>query len=302
MKILISGSSGLVGSALLPFLVAEGHQIVKLIRARSDLLPNEIAWDERRGILSPESLEGMDAVIHLAGENIANGRWTEEKKRKILDSRVIGTRLLCEALASLKHPPKVLISASATGYYGSRGKEVLTENSPRGTGFLADVCEKWEEATQQALDKGIRVVNLRIGMILSAKGGGLKKMLPPFKWGLGGTIGSGEQYISWIAIDDVLNVIAYALKEESLKGPVNVVSPNPVTNRDFTKTLGQVLDRPTWMTMPDFMVRWIFGEMGEDVLLSSTRVKPKVLEDRHFQFSYPELEKALREYATAQSP
>ncbi len=295
MKILVSGASGLVGSALTPFLMAKNHQIIKLVRTPTHLLSSqEISWDPNRGILDPRALEGLDAIIHLAGENIGSSRWTEEKKSRILDSRVIGTRLLCQALASLKHFPKVLVSASAIGYYGNQGDQIVTEQSPKGKGFLADVCEKWEAATQIALENGIRVVNLRIGMVLSSKGGGLKQMLTPFQWGLGGTIGSGQQYISWVTIDDLLDIMDYAIQNDTLKGPVNAVSPYSVTNLEFTKTLGRVLHRPTVMIMPNFIVRWAFGEMANEILLNSVRVEPKVLEKSDFKFSYPILDMALR--------
>lgn len=294
MKILVTGASGLVGSAMVPFLTTAGHHVTKLVRSRSELKPNEMAWDIERGRLDPSELEGFDAVIHLAGENIGKGRWTNEKKRKIADSRVLGTRLLCQALASLKNPPKTLVSASATGYYGNRGDEYLTEQSLKGKGFLADVCEKWEEATDPALDKGIRVVNLRTGMVLSPKGGALKQVLPIFKWGLGGKFGSGKQYMSWIAIDDLVSAIAFVLQNGALKGPVNAVSPDSVTNETFTKILAQVMHRPAFMVVPSFMARLMFGEMADELLLSSQRVLPCKLEETGFKFAYEDLEKALK--------
>lgn len=294
MKVLVTGSSGLIGSRLVPFLKENGHEVITLVRGRSTLLPDEMVWNPERGVISPERLEGIDAVVHLAGENIADSRWTSEKKKRILDSRVISTRLLCRALSSLKNPPRVLVSASATGYYGNRGDEVLTERSSRGKGFLADVCEKWEQATHEAGEKGIRVVNLRTGIVLSAAGGALKQMLPPFELGLGGTIGSGKQYMSWIAIDDLIRIIDFALHKEALRGPVNAVSPNPVTNKVFTKTLAHLLHRPALMWIPAFMARWLFGEMADEMLLSSARVEPRVLQENGFSFLYPTLEQALR--------
>lgn len=294
MKILITGSSGLVGTALISFLEKEQHEIYKLVRVRADLLPNEIAWDPERGVINLLALEGFDAVIHLAGENIM-GRWTTSKKKRIKESRVQGTQLLCQSLCNLKKTPHVLISASAIGYYGNCGDKILNEQSPKGTGFLAEVCEEWEEATRLAAEKGIRVVNLRFGMVLSSSGGALKQMLPVFKMGLGGKLGDGNQYISWIAIDDLVRVIDYAIHQIKLAGPVNAVTPYPVTNQEMTKILGHILHRPTFLTMPSFLVRLIFGDLGEEVLLSSERVKPEKLEKSDFQYHYPYLEEALRQ-------
>ncbi|WP_228840616.1 TIGR01777 family oxidoreductase [Candidatus Protochlamydia phocaeensis] len=293
MKILVTGSSGLVGSALIPFLTTGHHEVIRLVRARADLRSHEVAWDPERGIINPELLEGLDAVIHLAGENIA-GIWTSRKKKRIFESRVQGTRLLCRALSQLHYPPSVLVCASAVGYYGNQGDHILTEKSPKGQGFLADICEQWEEATQAAKEKGIRTVNLRIGMVLSPRGGGLKQMLTPFNLGLGGEMGSGEQYISWIAIDDLIGAIYYALRQSSLSGPVNAVSPHPVTNREFTSILGKVLHRPTVFKIPSFVLKWICGEMADEVLLASQRALPEELSDKGFQFYYPNLEQALR--------
>lgn len=293
MKILVTGSTGFVGSALVPFLKIAGHQVIKLVRTRANLLPDEIAWDLDRGVISPEALEGIEGVVHLAGENIADSRWDEAKKKRILDSRAKGTRLLCEALSSLKNPPKVLVSASATGYYGSRGDEKLTEQSLAGSGFLAYVCKEWEAATKPACDKSIRVVNLRIGIVLSPKGGVLKKMLLPFKWGFGGPLGSGKQYMSWIAMDDLLMIIGTALQQESIKGPINAVSPNPVNNLEFTREMGKVLHRPTFMRLPEFVLRTLFGEAADEILLASARVYPRALLNAGFLFAYPTLEGAL---------
>ena len=293
MRILVTGSSGLIGSALVAFLEKNQHEVYKLVRVRADLLPREIAWDPKRGIISPALLEGIDAVVHLAGENIM-GRWTQVKKKKIRESRVQGTQLLCLALSQLKKPPSVLVCASAIGYYGNRGNEVLTELSVKGKGFLSDVCQEWEEATRPAIEKGIRLVNLRLGMVLSAKGGALKQMLPIFKWGLGGQMGAGDQYVSWIAIDDLVRVIDAAIHQESLVGPLNAVTPYPVTNRELTKTLGHILHRPTFLGMPTLMVNLVFGQLGEEVLLSSARVEPKKLKEIDFHFDYPDLAGALR--------
>lgn len=292
MKILISGSSGLVGSALISFLEKGKHEIFKLVRVRADLLPNEIAWEPQKRIINPSLLEGFDAIVHLAGENIM-GLWTEEKKKRIKDSRVLGTRVLSETLSQLKKAPSVLVCASAIGYYGNRGNEILTEQSSKGKGFLADVCEEWEEAARPAVEKGIRVINLRIGMVLSSSGGALKQMLPIFRLGLGGKMGMGDQYVSWIAIQDLVRIIDYAIHQKNLAGPLNAVSPFPVTNQEFTKTLGKELHRPTFFTIPAFMVNLIFGDLGKEVLLCSERVVPKKLEEEGFKFDYPSLAGAL---------
>jgi len=229
----------------------------------------------------------------LAGESIAKGRWTSSKKERILESRIKGTKLLCETLSTLNRPPEVLVSASAIGYYGDRGEEVVTETAPLGTGFLANVCQKWEAMTESASRKGVRVVNLRIGLVLSASGGALSQMLLPFKMGLGGTLGSGKQYMSWISIDDLLGAILHALTRKEISGPVNVVSPNPVTNREFTRKLGHVLRRPTPFPLPKFMLKLLFGEFADEALLVSTRVMPIKLLDTAFIFQYPELENGL---------
>ena len=291
MKILISGRSGLVGSALDPFLTTGGHEVAGLSRSPSG--PGRIHWDPRQGILNASDLEGFDAVVHLAGENIAQ-RWTAAQKARIRDSRVQGTKLLAESLAKLDRPPQTLVCASAIGYYGDRGDEVLTEESPAGSGFLPDVCKEWEAAADPARAKGIRVVHLRIGVILSPKGGALAKMLTPFKLGGGGVIASGKQYWSWVALDDVVGAIHHAVATESLAGPVNATSPNPVTNQEFTKTLGKVLGRPTILPMPAFAARLALGEMADDLLLASARVIPKRLQESHYTFRAPELEGALR--------
>jgi len=244
--------------------------------------------------LDAARLEGLDAVVHLTGENIATGRWTAEKKAKIRDSRVGGTRVLCDSLAGLKQPPKVMVCASATGYYGDRGDELLTEESTSGTGFLAGVCREWEAAAKPAVQKGIRVVHLRFGMVLSGAGGALAKLLPPFRMGLGGVLGTGRQYISWIALDDLLGVIAHALTTEALQGPVNAVTPNPVTNQEFTRTLGWLLSRFTVFPIPAAAARLAFGEMADEVLLASQRVQPTRLLATGYRFRYPDLEGALR--------
>jgi uncharacterized protein (TIGR01777 family) len=254
----------------------------------------EVPWDPAARSIATPGLEGLDAVVHLAGESIASGRWTAEKKARIRNSRVQGTQVLCEAFGQLARPPQVLVSASAIGYYGDRGTTVLREESRPGSDFLAEVCRAWEAATAPAVQRGIRVVLLRFGVVLSANGGALAKMLLPFKLGLGGVIGSGQQYMSWIALDDVIGAIQHALSTESLHGPANAVAPHPVTNREFTKTLGRVLRRPTLVPLPAFAARLAFGEMADALLLASQRVEPGRLLQSGYVFRYPELENALR--------
>ncbi len=294
MKVLIAGASGLIGSALIQPLAAEGAEVTRLVRSTPK--PGEIEWHPNQDAMDPARLEGFDATINLAGENVAAGRWTEDQKRKIHDSRVNGTHLLSEAMAKLATRPRVFLCASATGFYGDREDEVLDEHSDSGGGFLAGVCREWEKATEPAVAAGVRVVNLRFGVILSGEGGMLAKLLTPFKMGMGGKVGSGKQFISWVAIDDVVSAIKLALNDETFRGPVNVVSPNPVTNEVFTKTLGHVLSRPTALAMPAFAARLAFGEMADETLLASQYVVPKRLSDAGFEFKYPELEGALRRY------
>jgi uncharacterized protein (TIGR01777 family) len=293
MRVLVTGSTGLIGSALVPFLRAAGHDVIRLARVPLRAEEKVVLWDPEAGKIEPSELEGIEAVVHLAGENIA-GRWTAEKKARIRDSRVRGTRLLCEALARLERPPAVLVSASAIGYYGDRGTEILREESPPGRGFLAEVAAQWEAATEPAAQRGIRVAILRFGIVLSPRGGALAQMLLPFRLGLGGPIGSGQQYWSWIAIDDVVRAIQHALHTETIRGPVNVVAPDPVTNREFTRALGRVLGRPTLLPLPATVVRLLFGQMGEELLLASQRVEPIRLLASGFVFQYPDLDGALR--------
>ncbi|MBI4464659.1 MAG: TIGR01777 family protein [Acidobacteria bacterium] len=292
MNIVVTGSRGLIGTALIASLADAGHRITRLVRSQPQTQSGEAHWDPEKGLLDASALEGQDAVVHLAGENIAE-RWTPDKKARIRDSRVNGTRLLCHALAHLQKSPSVLVSASAVGYYGDRGEQWLTEDKPPGSGFLAELCREWEAATEAAAQAGVRVVRLRIGVVLSVAGGALAKMLPPFRMGLGGKIGSGRQYMSWIALDDLVSIILHTLATPHLAGSVNAVAPNPATNQEFTKTLGKVLGRPTLFPAPAWAMRLAFGQMGEEVLLASTRVEPARLKASGYRFLFPELEGAL---------
>ncbi len=289
MKVLVSGASGLVGSAVVPRLEAGGHRVTRMVRRAPRA--GEVHWIPA-GALGPQSLEGFDAFVHLAGENIA-GRWTATRKAKILNSRVQGTLTIAATLARLQHKPRVLVSASAIGYYGPRGEESLDESSGSGSDFLAEVSRQWESATDVATRAGIRVVLLRFGVVLDARGGALGKMLPPFRMGLGGKVGSGRQWMSWVALDDVAGVVEHALVTESLRGAVNVVAPNPVRNAEFTKILGEVLHRPTVFPLPGFAVALMFGEMGQSLLLGSQRVLPKKLLESGYAFKFPDLRAAL---------
>ncbi len=295
MKVLVSGASGLVGSALVSFLTAGGHSVTRLVRKDSSSVgEGEVTWSPTEGRIDQAGLEGFDAVVHLAGENIASGRWTPQRKGRIRDSRVNGTRVLCDALVKCAQPPTVFVGASAIGYYGNRGDETLTEESGVGEGFLAEVCRDWEAAAAVLTDMGIRTAVLRIGVVLSAAGGALQKMLVPFKLGLGGVIGEGTQYMSCIALDDVVGVIQHALAHGEVSGPINAVGPEAVTNREYTRTLGQVLGRPTIFPVPAFAARLAFGEMADALLLASSRVEPRVLRQTGYEFRYPTLESALR--------
>jgi len=258
-----------------------------------------VEWYPDQGRIDAQHLEGIEAVVHLAGDNIAGGRWTAQKKRTIRESRVQGTSLLSDTLAGLSHPPSVFVCASAIGFYGNRGDEVLTEQSLPGKDFLANVCIDWEAATISAAEQGIRTTHARFGIILDAKEGALSKMLPPFRAGIGGKIGAGNQWMSWVGLVDVIAALKFLLADRSIHGPVNVVAPNPVTNAEFTTTLGRVLSRPTILPMPAFAARLAFGEMADALLLSSQRVDPAVLEDNGFLFSWPTLEPALQHILAA---
>jgi len=293
----VTGASGLVGSALVTGLTSAGHRVVRVVRGAgaASVAGQRLArWDPESGALEPSALAGADAVVHLAGESVAGGRWTEAKKRRIRSTRVDVTRRLAEALPRLERPPRLLVSASAVGYYGDRGSEILREDSSPGPGFLAEVCREWEAATDPAARAGIRVVRLRIGMVLSRRGGALGAMLTPFRLGAGGPVGSGAQWVSWIAIDDLVGAILHALATESLAGPVNAVAPEPVTNRELARTLGRVLRRPALLPLPAVAARLLFGQMADELLLASARVEPARLRATGFTFRHARLEDALR--------
>jgi uncharacterized protein len=293
-RILVSGVSGPIGAALLPSLRASGWSVVRLVRgvAAGGSPDNaQIVWDPA-GAIAPEAVSGFDAVIHLAGESIF-GRWTADKKRKIRDSRVLGTLNVASALARAERKPKVFVCGSAIGYYGDRGDEALSEQAAPGTGFLAEVCREWEEAAAAAVQAGIRTAHLRTGIVLSPKGGALGAMLLPFKMGLGGRTGNGRQWMSWIDVQDMVGGIQHILKNEVLRGPVNMVAPEPVTNAEFAKTLASVLGRPAIFPMPAFAAKLAFGEMGEELLLGSQKVEPGKIVGSRYQFRYRELRGSL---------
>jgi uncharacterized protein len=291
MDVLISGATGLIGSALIPELEAKGHTVRRLTRHPRQ--EGDIRWDLDAGTIEGD-LSGADAVVHLAGESIAGGRWTEEKKRRILESRQKGTRLLAEKIAELSEPPAVMVSVSATGYYGDRGNELLTEESEPGDLFLSEVCREWEAAAGPAREAGVRVVHPRFGIVLTTEGGALGTTLPIFKLGGGGKIGSGRQYWSWVSFDDVIGAILHLMDTEDLSGPVNVVTPGPPTNAEYTRVLGKVLNRPTLFTVPAPAARLMLGEIADELLLASARVEPERLQETGYSFRHPELEATLR--------
>lgn len=292
MHIAVTGSSGLLGARLVAQLEGQGHRVTCLVRRTAGA--GQLQWDPADDQLDAMALADCDAVVHLAGESIAAGRWNEAKKQRIRSSRVDSTRLLANSLASLETGPRILVSASAVGFYGDQGDQPLDEASPAGNDFLADVCRQWESATQPAQAAGLRVVNLRIGVVLAKEGGALKKMLIPFRFGAGGRVGSGLQFWSWIAIDDLVNIVQHAIACETLAGPVNAVAPEPATNQQFTKALGAVLHRPTIFPLPAFMARLMLGEMADALLLSSARVAPRRLLESGYEFQFARLESALR--------
>jgi uncharacterized protein (TIGR01777 family) len=296
MRIAMTGSSGLIGSALMARFEQDGHAVTRVVRGAGVRDPRHrtVVWDPAAGTIDRAGLEAHDAVVHLAGEDIAAGRWTQARKQVIRESRIRGTLLLCETLAGLAHKPRVLITASGVGYYGHHEPDDrVDETSARGTGFLADLVRDWEQATAPAKAAGIRVVHTRFGIVLSPRGGALAKMLPVFRMGLGGKVGSGRQAMSWIALDDVPSVMLHLIEHDSLSGPVNVVSPHAVTNAEFTRILGQVLGRPAILPLPGFAARLLFGEMADALLLGGARVIPKRLEDTGYRFAYPRLDQAL---------
>jgi uncharacterized protein len=291
-SIAVSGSHGLVGRELIPLLTTGGFRIVRLVRrAAAD---GEVHWSPELDRFDATPLEGLGGVVHLAGENIASGRWSTRRKELIRRSRVDGTRVLCEGLARLKHPPRTLIAASAIGFYGDRGDEWVDEQSASGEGFLSEVARQWEAATRPASEAGIRVVLLRLGVVLSPRGGALANLLPPFRCGVGGRIGRGDQYWSWVSIDDVGGAVFFALTTPEMSGPINVVAPQPVTNGEFARILGRVLGRPACVPFPAVAARALLGEMADALLLSSTRVRPTCLLDVGFPFRHTDLESALR--------
>lgn len=292
-RVAVTGATGLVGSELCPLLSSGGSQVLPLVR-RPPQRTGDVFWDPDRGEIDAGALEGLDAVIHLAGESVAGGRWTKARRARILRSRIDGTRVLCEALLRLRRPPRVLVCASAVGFYGSRGDELLTEESVPGKGFLPDVALAWEAAATQARRGGIRVVHLRIGIVLTPRGGMLGRLLPLFALGLGGRAGSGRQWISWISLDDLLGVIQRVAFDDTFAGAVNATAPRPVTNAEFARTLGRVLRRPAILPAPAFAIRAALGAMGQHLMLEGNRVLPARLQERGFAFAHSELEGALQ--------
>lgn len=293
MKVLVSGSSGLIGVALVAHLASQGDTPIRLVRGRAPRDESEIAWDPDAGSIDTKRLEGIDAVVNLAGASIARWPWNAAHKRRVIESRVRATSLLTRSVAELARHPRVVVSASGIGYYGDRGDEVLHETSAPGTGFLAGVTAAWESAATPAAQAGIRVSVLRIGMVLSRAGGALPPLALPFRLGLGGTLGSGRQYMSWIAIEDLVQAIAHVLRGDDLGGPINAVSPHPVTNTEFTKALGRALHRPTLFPVPAFALRLLLGEMAQELLLASQRAEPVRLLGSGFPFRHPNLVEAL---------
>ncbi len=294
MNIAIAGYTGLVGSKLVPFLEMNGHRIRRLVRREAVDPENEITWRPKEGFVDVKELEGADVIINLAGENIGTGRWSDEKKQRIFDSRVVGTKLLAETIAKMKQKPGLFLVASAHGYYGDKGDQVVQEDAPPGDTFLSKVCNEWEGATQAAAAAGVRVVNMRISLVLTPEGGFLKPILPLFKFGLGGKLGDGSQYMPWITLEDLVRAAGHCITTDRLSGPVNFCAPLPVTNKEFTKTLGRVLRRPTIFTVPEFALRIVTGEMAPDIMASCQAI-PQKLAETEFKFNHGQLEYALRE-------
>jgi uncharacterized protein (TIGR01777 family) len=295
VNVLLAGGTGFIGSALAGHLTARGHRVSLLSRRASGAEDTRVYhWDPEREELDPRSLEGIDAVVNLAGENLAGGRWTAARKKRLVESRVTATRFLARRMGELRPPTRALLSASAVGIYGNRGEEILTEESAPGTGFLAGLCRAWEEAALSARETGARIVLLRFGVVVGGGGGVLEKMIPVFRIGIGGRLGSGRQWMSWIALADVLGVIEYALMREALDGPVNVVSPAPVRNSEFTRVLGSVLRRPAIIPAPAIALRAVFGGMADEALLVSARAEPARLRALGYRFAFTDLESAVR--------
>ena len=291
MRVAVTGSSGLIGTALVARLRGEGHEVVRVVRTGSD----GVRWDPEAGTIDAAGLEGVEGAVHLAGEGIGEKRWSDEQKRRIRESRTKGTALLASTLARLDPKPAVLVSGSGVGYYGLRGDEVLTEGSSNGTGFLAELCRDWEAAAQPAVDAGIRTVFLRSGIVLSRKGGALGRLLPMIKLGLGGKLGTGDQWWSWISLEDEVRLIVHALNTPSIRGPLNAVAPNPVTNTELVKEAGKIAGRPTVLPVPKFALGLVMGpELTEEMILASQRIRPTVAEASGFTFTHPDVRSALR--------
>lgn len=292
-RILVSGASGTIGQALVPFLRTCGHEVIRLVRDHENNAPDALYWDPYKNILDMDAAGPVDAVISLNGVDISRGKWTESQKRRIIDSRVIPTRVLVEKMRAMKHPPSVFISSSAIGLYGEGGDAELTENTPMGDSFISHVCDQWETASLGAARGGIRTVQLRIGVVLTPAGGALERMFIPFSMGLGTRLSHGRQYMSWISMDDALGGISHILEKRDVHGPVNLTAPVPVTNKEFTKALGRVLSRPAFFVMPRLIARLLWGEMGQETLLTSARVLPDKLMDSGYEFTHSRLEQAL---------
>ncbi len=293
MRILVTGSTGFIGAALTQYLGQQGHTVVRLVRKRHGFAEHEVLWNPQQGIIDSIGLAGCETIIHLCGENLLTGRWTKARKQRIYDSRVESTHFLCRCLSALSEQPKTLLTASAIAYYGNSGDTLLTEESPAGKGFLAKLCQDWEKPVAPLTLKGVRGVQLRFGVVLSPSGGGLKQMLPFYRKGLGGVLGDGRAYLSWISLHDTLAAIHHCIQNEAISGPVNIVGPEPVTNQSFTQTLGAVLKRPTIFPIPSWLLQLRYGEMARELLLSSNRVLPKKLEESGFNFSHPDLHETL---------